>query len=142
MYALDTGVLRKPTIRSGDHVFASNQFCVTNDPIGDQTWVLDRCQMVRHDSRNQDLARRQPTALPDAPLVLVPRIGGFDRIRSGANLHDEIDDLLQWSIRDVRHMPTAEAHVIAHAILRNALQRMIERLHSKARPLAVSLRTL
>src|SRR5580704_5985665 len=68
----------------------------------------------------------------------MPRIGGFDRISAGAHLDDQIDDLFERRIRQMRDMPTAEAHVIADAVLGNTAERMIERVDSELRPLAIA----
>ena len=42
---------------------------------------------------NQDSTFGEPTTLPDAPLVFMPRISGLDRIRARAHLHNEAYDL-------------------------------------------------
>src|ERR1035438_4685607 len=72
----------------------------------------------------------------------MPWISGFDGVGSGAYLHDQIGDVFECRIRKMRNMPTSEAHVIADAVLRNAAERVIERIHSELRPLTIALGTL
>jgi len=42
----------------------------------------------------------------------------------------------------MRNMPASETHVIAHPVLGNVPERVIERIHAKLRPLAIGLGTL
>ena len=69
-------------------------------------------------------------------------IGRFDGIGAGAHLEDQIDDVLELRVGDMRHVPTAEADVVADAILGYALQSVIERIDPKLRPFAIALRAL
>jgi hypothetical protein len=46
--------------------------------------MLHRDDMVCNDPGNKYFSGRQPDALPDAPLVLVTRIRGLERIGLGS----------------------------------------------------------
>src|SRR5580658_1320215 len=72
----------------------------------------------------------------------MPRISGFDGISAGAHLYDEIGDIFERRVRQMRNMPASEAHVIADAVLGNAAERVIERIHSELRPLTIAFGTL
>ena len=106
--------------------------------VGDQPRMLDRRGVVRDDARDQDLARRQLHLLPHAPFVLVAHIGGLDRIGAGLHLQDQVDDVLERRVGDVRHVPAAEADVIADAVLRDAFERVVERLDAQLGPFAIA----
>jgi hypothetical protein len=51
-----------------------------HDAVRHQARMLQGDGVVRDHSRDEDLALGQPGFLPDTPLVLVPRLGGLDRI--------------------------------------------------------------
>jgi hypothetical protein len=51
--------------------------------------VLDEVGGVADDTRHQHLARRQFRGLPDAPLMLVPHIGGLEGIGLRLHLEDQ-----------------------------------------------------
>ena len=57
--------------------------------------------------------------LPDAPLVLVARVGALDQVGAGAHAQHQVHDRVERRVGDVRHVPAAEADVIADAILRD-----------------------
>ena len=78
---------------------------------------------------------------PDPPLVLVARVGGLDQVGANADLQQQADDIFQRQIRRVRPMPAAPADMVAHALLRNIRQRMVERLDARCGELAVQFGT-
>ncbi len=82
------------------------------------------------DTGNENFAVGQLDVLPHLPFVLVPRVSGFERIGLRANFEDEINQRLEGHVRRVRSVPAAPAHVIAHSILRNSGERMIEQLNA------------
>ena len=69
-------------------------------------------------------------------------VGRLDRVGAGVHLEHQIDDALERRVGDVRHVPAAETDVVAHALLGNALQRVIQRVDAQLRPLAIVLRAL
>ena len=75
-------------------------------------------------------------ALPLLPLVLVARIGGLERIGAGADLEDDVDDVLELHVVDARAHVDAVAGVEANAVRRDSGERRVERLDAQLRPLA------
>src|SRR5438045_2498832 len=63
---------------------------------------------------------------PDHPLVLMARIGRFDDVRLRLDFQHRRRDLAQRRIGHVRRVHAAPAVVIAHTILRDASERMIQ----------------
>jgi hypothetical protein len=58
--------------------------------------------------------------------MLVPHIGGLEGIGLRLHLEDQIDDVLERQIVGVRAMLAAPTQVIAHALLGNAGERVID----------------
>jgi hypothetical protein len=58
--------------------------------------------------------------------MLVPRVRSFERIGLRPNFEDEVNQRLEGDVGRVRSVPTAPAHMIAHPILRNSGERVIE----------------
>src|SRR6266849_4274323 len=61
-------------VRPGDHVLASDQTGVPDDPLGDELRVLDEIARVADHAGDQDLAVRKLHVFPHAPFVLVARV--------------------------------------------------------------------
>ena len=76
------------------------------------------------------------------PLVLVPDIGGLDRVGSGIDAQDQVDDVLERGVGHVRHVPAAEADVVADTLHRNALERVVQGVDPQVGPAPVFLRVL
>ena len=120
-------------IGADDDVLAAADRGVAQDAVGDQLRVLDKVGGVADDTRHQHLARRQFCILPHPPFVLVPHIGGLEGIGLRLHLEDQVDDVLERQIMGVRPVPAAPAQVIAHAFLRNAGERVVDRLEAPPR---------
>src|SRR5207249_260011 len=88
-------------------------------------------------SRHQDFSARQLDLFPHAPLVLVARVRRLDEIGAGAHAEDQVDDVLQRDVAGMRSGPASPADVVAHAILGDALQGMVERLDVQRDPAAI-----
>src|SRR5262244_820541 len=67
-------------VRTGDHVLAADQPGVADDSLGDELGMLHEVAGVADHAGDEDLALRQLHVLPHAPLVLVARVGGLDRV--------------------------------------------------------------
>ena len=67
---------------------------------------------------NLTLSQRAHTFLRDEILS--------NRLPPGTDLQDKLDNFFKRCIRDMRHVPTAETHVVAHAVLRNTVQGVVE----------------
>ena len=100
-------------IGSSDDVFAADDFGVAHDAFGHQLRMLDENGGVRNHARYEDFAVRQLNVLPNLPFVFMPRIGGFERIGAGADLQDNVDDILELHVMDTRAHIDAVAGVEA-----------------------------
>jgi hypothetical protein len=69
--------------------------------------------------------------------VLVPHIGGLEGIGLRPHREDEIDDVLERQIMGVRAMPAAPAQMIAHALLGNAGERVVDGIDTQPGELAI-----
>jgi len=89
------------------------------------------------DAGDQRLVLGQVHPAPDLPLVLVPRVRCLERIGAGSDPQNDIDDVLQLDVVGTRPHVDAVAGVEADPILRQAAQRMIERVDPHLCPFAV-----
>src|SRR5579863_7404719 len=80
------------------------------------------------DAGNERRAGRQFYLLKDAPFMLVARVRGLDRIAPGIDPENQVDDVLQWDVVVVRTVKAAPADMEAHLLLRDAAQRMVQRI--------------
>jgi hypothetical protein len=64
-------------IGAGDHVLAPDDAGKPSDALGDRLGMLDEIGGMGDDTGDQRLAFRQLNPLPDAPFMLVARIGGL-----------------------------------------------------------------
>src|SRR3954468_15052943 len=137
MHAAIERALGKAAICPSHDVLASKQAGKPLDALRHQFRMFHHVGGVADDSRDQDTSWRQLDVLPDLPLMLMPRIGRLDHIGAGSHLQDEIDDVLECDVADMRAGPTPPADVIADAILGDAFQSDVERLHEFGEPAAV-----
>jgi hypothetical protein len=68
------------------------------DAPRDQFRMLDHVGRVGDQPRNEDLSVRELHAFPDLPLVLMPRVPGFEHIGLRTDPQDQIDDIAQRHI--------------------------------------------
>src|SRR6266404_8220505 len=59
-------------------------------------------------------------------IMLVAHIGGLEGIGLRLHLEDQIDDVLERQIMGMRPVPAAPAQVIAHLILGNAGEQVVD----------------
>lgn len=83
-----------------------------------------------NDAGNENLSVGQLDVLPHLPFMLMPRVRGLQRIGLRPNFEDEINQRLEGHVRRVRCVPAAPTHMIAHPILRNSGERVIEQLNA------------
>ena len=69
--------------------------------------MLDDIGGVANDAGYQHFAGGEFYFLPDAPLMLVARIGGFDRNRVGFDFKNDVDDVAQRDVVLVRAVVAA-----------------------------------
>jgi hypothetical protein len=62
--------------------------------------------------------------------MLMPRVRGLERIGLRPHFEDEVNQRLEGNVRRVRSVPATPAHVIAHPILRNSGERVVEQLNA------------
>jgi hypothetical protein len=79
---------------------------------------------------------------PDAPFVLVARVGRLNRVGAGPHFQNKVHNRLERRVGSMGHMPAPKADVIADAVFRNAGQRMVQRFDAQLGPFAVAFRTL
>src|SRR5215472_14081200 len=116
------------TVGRGDHPFPAHQIGEAEDSLRDQLWMLDHIGGMADDTRQHQLVVGQLYLLPDLPLMLVTNIAGFERIRLGLDRQHDRDDVPHRDIGHVRTVPATPAQVEPNAILRQAADRMVERL--------------
>src|SRR5437773_3661178 len=117
-------------VGAGDDILATDQIGKTLNALRYQLRMFDDVGGMTDHARDEDLAFREFYLLPHAPLVFVTRVGGLDQVGAGAYLQKQADDLLERQIRRVRSVPSTPANMIAHALLWNIRERMVERLDS------------
>jgi len=118
-------------ICAGDDVFSAHQTRKTRDSFGDQVRMLHHIGRVADDARNKNLAVGQLDVLPNTPLVLVPRVRGFDRVCPGMHGKQEVHDVPQWNVGRMRSAPAAPTDVVPHTLLGHAAQLMVYGLNSQ-----------
>src|SRR5689334_24926920 len=96
--------------------------------LSHQFRVLDAVGRVRNHAGNEDLALRQLHVLPDRIFVLVPCIRRLDQLALRPYPQPQVDQLVEFDVEGVGAVPAAPAQMIADAVLRQAAERMIERL--------------
>src|SRR5262249_40060403 len=129
--------LRKAAVGSSDDVFAADTFGKPSNPLGHKFGVFDDIGAMTDHARNQNLAWGKFHVFPDLPLVFVPRIGRFNKVRTRANFQDEIDDLAQGNVGSVRSRPTAPTDVISHTVFRDSLKGVVQQLNVTGEPTMV-----
>ena len=68
------------------------------------------------------------TSCQTRPFVLVAHVAGFERVGAGIDRQHHVDDVAQRNVGGVRAVPAAPAEVKADAVLRQALDRVVQRL--------------
>ena len=99
--------------------------------------MLDDVRVVRDDPRDQHLPLGQLHVLPDAPLVLVPRVRLLHQVVARLHPQHEVDQVGERRVEGVRAVPAAEADVIADPLLGDAPERVVEGLDPQLRPAPV-----
>ena len=131
--------LREAAVGSRHQVLTPDQLADAHQPLGDEFRMLHYVGGVADDAGHQRLAARQLDLLPDAPFVLVARVGALDEIGPGFDFQHEVDDILQRHVGGMRPRPAAPADVIAHAFLGDSRQRLVQHLDVQLDPAPVIL---
>ena len=134
MNALIKDALGESAIGAADHPLAADQLGKAHQAFRHQLRMLDDVGGMGDHAGQLARVRRQFGLLPHAPFVLVTRIGHFQRIAADFHAQDQIDDVLGRDVVGVRAVPASPADVIAALLLRDSLQRAIERRDLLLRP--------
>src|SRR3990172_2438816 len=115
-------------VGAGLDVLAANALGVAHQPLGHQFGMLDEVGRVGDDARHQHPALRQPDLLPDVVLVVVAHFRRLDGVLPGLDLHQDVGDVLELDVVDVRPVAAPPAGVKADELLRQAAQGVVEDL--------------
>ena len=99
--------------------------------------MLDDIRGVADDTGQDQLVVRQFDVLPDLPFVLVADIAGLERIGLDVDRQHDIDDVAHRDVGDVRTVPAAPAQMETDPLLRQAVDRVVERFDPDHRELLV-----
>jgi hypothetical protein len=94
-------------------------------------WISVELANDHQDGRLRDHARHEHGVLgpldvfPEAPLVLVTRVGGFERVGAGSDSQHDVDHVLELHVVDARAHVDAVAGVKADPVPRDVAQRVI-----------------
>src|SRR5262249_48575736 len=114
-------------VRCND-AFTANHAGEALDALRYQLRMLDQADAMGDNPGNEELVVGQAHLLPELPLMLVPRIGGFEGVTADLELQEQVDEVAQLQIMDTRRHIGAVASVKAHAVRRDAPQRVIDDL--------------
>ena len=79
------------------------------------------------------------TILPHPPFMLVPHVASLERVGLRVDRQHHIDDVAHRDVGDVRAVPASPAQMEADAVLRQTLDRVVQRLDPDHGELAISL---
>ena len=113
----DEGALGKAAVGPAHHALAADEVRQAHEPLGDELRMLDDVRVVGDDAGDEHLALGQLHVLPQPPLVLVPGIRLLHQVVAGGHLQDQVDQVGERRVVDVRAVPAAEADVVADAVL-------------------------
>ena len=123
----------------GDDALAADQLGEAADALGHQLGMLDHVGGMAHHAGQDQPVVGQLGVLPHRPLVLVAHVAGLERIGAGVDRQHHVDDVAHGDVGRVRAVPAAPAEMEADAILRQAAQRMVQRLDLGHGELAILL---
>src|ERR1700722_17897510 len=134
-----SGKSPEPAIGAGDHAFAPDYAGVAQYPIAHQLGMLDQNRRMGDDAGDQNLVLGQIDMAPYLPFVLVTRISSFERISAGADLENDVDDILELHVIGARAHIDRIAGVETNLLLRDTAERPIEGFDAQLRPFAAVL---
>src|SRR6185503_8255469 len=137
MHAAIERPLRKAAIGAGDHVLAADNTRQARNALGHQLRMLDDIGGMTDDTGNQHLARTELCIFPYLPFVFMTRVGALDDVGAHLHLQDQVDDLLERHVAGMWSRPGAPAHMIADAVSRQPLDRVVENVDLPCQPFAV-----
>src|ERR1041384_1699543 len=105
-------------IRAGHDILAADELRVAHETLRDQVGMLDDIGAMADDAGDQHRILGPFHILEDGPFMLVPRIRGFDRVGARAHRKNDIDDVAQGDVLDMRAMRAAPADVKSNLLAR------------------------
>src|SRR5262249_21811701 len=90
--------------------------------------MLHQVGGVANYTRHEDLALRRFHVFPDAPFMLVAHVRSLDGVRLRLDLEDDVGDIAQGDIVDMRTMTTPPAKVQAHVLFGQTREGVVDRL--------------
>jgi len=100
---------REAAVRARDNVLPADEVGVLHDALGHQLRMLHELGHGIDDAGHEDLALRQLDVLPDGPFVAVARVRRLHAVALRLDLQDEIDDVPQRDVIDVRRFAVTPA---------------------------------
>src|SRR5688572_8976601 len=119
------------TVGARDDVLGSNHGRVALDALRHDLRMFYHVRRVRDDARDEDLAIWQLGVLPDDPFVLVAGVRAFDQVALRVDHEHYVDELLELDVEGVRAVPATPAEVIAHAVLRQPFEGVVQRFYAR-----------
>src|ERR1700740_950139 len=119
MYLAGSREAGETAIGPGDHILPPDDLGEPSAALGDRLGMLDKIRAMGNDAGDHNFPVRQFDLLPDAPLVLVPRVASLERVGAGVHPHHDVDNLFQLEIVHSRTHVDAVARVITYPLLRD-----------------------
>jgi len=116
-------------VSAGLDVLTSDQPGVPHQALRHEFRMLYQVGGVSNHTRHEDLPLRELHVFPDAPFMLVAHVRSLDGIRLRLDLEDNIGDVAQGDIVDMRPMATAPTEVQAHVVFRQTREGVVNRLY-------------
>src|SRR5262249_1678800 len=94
-FRLCGGLRGEAAVASGDDVLPSYEGSIFHQAISHRLRMFLKVGGMRDDSGNQHLPLGQLDALPDAPLMVMARIGRLEGVGASVDLQEQVNHVLQ-----------------------------------------------
>ena len=118
-------------VGAGEDVLAADRAGEAHDALGDQLRVLDQLVEWLTTPGRSILPSGSLTSFHSFHSCSWRDVGGLERIALRVDLQHEVDDVLERQVVGVRPVPGAPAQVVAHAVFRDALERVVDRVDAQ-----------
>ena len=137
MDAMDERALRKTAVGAAHHPVGADEPAIRTMRSATSSGCSTTFVWCVTTPGTSTLPSGSSTSSQQPPLVLVPGVRLLDQVEAGAHVEHEIDHVGERRVVRVWPVPASEAHVIADALLRDARERVVERLDAQRRPAPV-----
>ena len=120
---------RKTAIRPGDHALPADDAGEAAKALADQFRVFDEVRVRIDHARYEEAIIGDGHVGQRPPLVAVPGVGRLEQQRADVRAERDRQHYRQWRIVVVRPFVVAPAHMQSHTFRRDALRRVVERVH-------------